>query len=142
MSHRFTRPFDLKLTLYAAGVGLGRNFDLKYVHQAKAFYTITAPNVSQTCIKLRAHPELQSARCMAKKYASDSFPQCVSCVRRQAGDTCRFQNLRYFLREGDRIQAYGFLGSSVLQEDVSMFSIPLEWNVELNKTHVEQTMVR
>jgi hypothetical protein len=39
-------------------------------------------------------PELQSARCMSNRYKPDPFPRCVSCTRRWAGDTCRFQGIR------------------------------------------------
>ena len=39
-------------------------------------------------------PELQFARCMSNRYKPDPFPRCVSCTRRWAGDTCRFQGIR------------------------------------------------
>jgi hypothetical protein len=39
-------------------------------------------------------PELQFARCMSTRYKPDPFPRCVSCTRRWAGDTCRFQGIR------------------------------------------------
>ena len=39
-------------------------------------------------------PELQFARCMSNRYRPDPFPRCVSCTRRWAGDTCRFQGIR------------------------------------------------
>ncbi|KAG6914045.1 hypothetical protein DXG01_002781 [Tephrocybe rancida] len=55
-------------------------------------------NPSQTQQTLHAEP--QSTRCMSTKYKHDAFPRCVACTRRWAGDTCRFQGIRYFLREG------------------------------------------
>lgn len=39
-------------------------------------------------------PELQFARCMSNRYKPDPFPRCLSCTRRWAGDTCRFQGIR------------------------------------------------
>ncbi|VDC04075.1 unnamed protein product [Peniophora sp. CBMAI 1063] len=45
------------------------------------------------------HPELQLARCMSPRYRTSPYPRCVACTRRWAGDTCRFQGLRVFLRD-------------------------------------------
>lgn len=39
--------------------------------------------------------DIQTARCMSSRYKQDPFPRCVSCTRRWAGDTCRFQGIRY-----------------------------------------------
>lgn len=40
-------------------------------------------------------PELQIGRCLAGRYKHDQFPRCVACIRKWAGDTCRFQGVRY-----------------------------------------------
>ena len=43
--------------------------------------------------------QFQFARCMSNRYRSEQFPRCVSCTRRWAGDTCRFQGIRFFLKD-------------------------------------------
>ncbi|KAI6128405.1 hypothetical protein EDD16DRAFT_1690312 [Pisolithus croceorrhizus] len=81
--------------------------------------------------------ELQFARCMSNRYRSEQFPRCVSCTRRWAGDTCRFQGIRYFLRDEQRnIQAVSFVDT--LKPDAPNMNFPGQWNVPLTATHIRR----
>lgn len=81
--------------------------------------------------------ELQFARCMSNRYRSEQFPRCVSCTRRWAGDTCRFQGIRYFLRDDQRnIQAVSFVDN--LKPDSPNMNFPGQWNVPLTATHIRR----
>ena len=86
-------------------------------------------------------PELQYARCMSNRYKTDAFPRCVSCTRRWAGDTCRFQGIRILLRdEKKNLVAVSFMEST--KSDASKMILPDAWNVDLEERHVKRTMVR
>lgn len=87
------------------------------------------------------HPELQFARCMSNRYRSEQFPRCVSCTRRWAGDTCRFQGIRFFLKDNQR----NIVGVSFVENqraDAPSMSFPVNWNVPLTQTHIRRTKVR
>jgi lysine-specific demethylase 3 len=84
------------------------------------------------------HPELQFARCMSNRYRSEQFPRCVSCTRRWAGDTCRFQGIRFFLKDGQR----NIVGISFVENqrpDAPSMSFPVQWNVPLTEHHIGRT---
>ncbi|CAL1701506.1 unnamed protein product [Somion occarium] len=81
------------------------------------------------------HPELQFARCMSNRYRSEEFPRCVSCTRRWAGDTCRFQGIRFFLKDENRnIVGISFVESQ--KPDGPSMNFPLQWNVPLIQSHI------
>lgn len=85
-------------------------------------------------------PELQYARCMSARYKADPFPRCVSCTRRWAGDTCRFQNIRILLRDSNKtLWAVGFQDLNAKTHGAQMM-YPDQWNVKLEKMHVGRTM--
>ena len=85
--------------------------------------------------------ELQYARCMSARYKSDAFPRCVSCTRRWAGDTCRFQNIRLLGRDANKnLVTTSFQGIDAKVENVPML-YPDRWNVPLERRHVERTLV-
>ncbi|KAF8211605.1 Clavaminate synthase-like protein [Mycena galopus ATCC 62051] len=83
--------------------------------------------------------EYQTSRCMSSRYKSDEYPKCVSCIRRWAGDTCRFQNLRHFFRDSTG----SLVGMSFTEkEDVEKMpkmEYPDNWNIPLDKSHLHQT---
>ncbi|OAX39131.1 Clavaminate synthase-like protein [Rhizopogon vinicolor AM-OR11-026] len=84
------------------------------------------------------HPELQFARCMSNRYRSEQFPRCVSCTRRWAGDTCRFQGIRFFLKDNQRnIVGVSFVENQ--QADAPNMHFPSSWNVPLTLTHIRRT---
>lgn len=86
------------------------------------------------------HPELQFARCMSNRYRSEQFPRCVSCTRRWAGDTCRFQGIRFFLKDTQRnIVGISFVESQ--KADAPTMNFPSKWNVPLQPTHIRRTKV-
>jgi [histone H3]-dimethyl-L-lysine9 demethylase len=86
------------------------------------------------------HPELQFARCMSNRYRSESFPRCVSCTRRWAGDTCRFQGIRFFLKDDQR----NIIGISFVENekaDTPSMDFPVRWNVPLELVHTRRMKV-
>lgn len=84
--------------------------------------------------------ELQHARCMSNRYKTDPFPRCVSCTRRWAGDTCRFQNIRFLLRDENKsLIAVSFLEATRGENPKLVF--PTQWNAELTMKHIERIMV-
>jgi hypothetical protein len=86
------------------------------------------------------HPELQFARCMSNRYRSESFPRCVSCTRRWAGDTCRFQAIRFFLRDENRnIVGISFVESQ--KADAPSMNFPSRWNMPLADRHISRVKV-
>jgi [histone H3]-dimethyl-L-lysine9 demethylase len=85
-------------------------------------------------------PELQYARCMSNRYRSEDFPQCVSCTRRWAGDTCRFQGIRYFLKDKAGVmRGISFVDNQ--KEDGPSHTFPNKWNVPLEERHILRTKV-
>jgi len=85
-------------------------------------------------------PELQSARCMSNRYKNEDFPRCVSCTRRWAGDTCRFQKIRYFIRD-DKNNLRGMSFSEAHPPTPPAMNFPTEWNRTFEKTHINRTKV-
>ncbi|KAI0363568.1 Clavaminate synthase-like protein [Pilatotrama ljubarskyi] len=82
-------------------------------------------------------PELQFARCMSNRYRSEEFPRCVSCTRRWAGDTCRFQGIRFFLKNQNRdIVGISFVESQ--KPDAPTMNFPNKWNVNLEMEHIRR----
>ncbi|KAG6816878.1 hypothetical protein H0H87_002199, partial [Tephrocybe sp. NHM501043] len=84
------------------------------------------------------HAEPQSTRCMSTKYKNDPFPRCVACTRRWAGDTCRFQGIRYFLRTSD-MNIVGVTFSETQKADLPSMKFPTEWNEPLTDKHILRT---
>ncbi|KNZ76817.1 Lysine-specific demethylase 3A [Termitomyces sp. J132] len=84
------------------------------------------------------HAEPQSTRCMSTKYKNDPFPRCVACTRRWAGDTCRFQGIRYFLRDAT-MQIVGVSFSETQKADTPSMKFPKKWNQVLTKAHIDRT---
>ncbi|KAJ7163803.1 Clavaminate synthase-like protein [Mycena crocata] len=97
------------------------------------FHDVPVPfSVEQNILR-----EPQASRCMSNGYKHDDIYRCVSCTRRWAGDTCRFQNIRSFCRDSDgRLIAYTF------QEQPTpspALNYPNEWNIPLEKSHIDET---
>jgi hypothetical protein len=85
-------------------------------------------------------PELQVARCMSNRYRNEDFPRCVSCTRRWAGDTCRFQGIRFFLKNPDKnIVGISFVESKA---DGHHLNFPVKWNVPLRLAYIDIIKVR
>ncbi|KAJ3713832.1 hypothetical protein C8R42DRAFT_713033 [Lentinula raphanica] len=84
-------------------------------------------------------PELQTARCMSSKYKVEDFPRCVSCTRRWAGDTCRFQGIRIFMKnEKKEVVGMGFVNNQKAEKQAMEF--PKVWNAELSDKDLQRTM--
>ncbi|KIK65763.1 hypothetical protein GYMLUDRAFT_39289 [Collybiopsis luxurians FD-317 M1] len=84
-------------------------------------------------------PELQTARCMSAKYKAEDFPKCVSCTRRWAGDTCRFQGIRIFLRDDSKnLVGMSFVNNQ--KEEKPTMAFPKDWNVDLDNKDLLCTM--
>lgn len=91
--------------------------------------------VTENAIPLQ--PELQFARCMSNRYRAEQFPRCVSCTRRWAGDTCRFQSIRFFLKDKKR----DIVGISFVEgryQDAPKMVYPTRWNVPLKEAHIKR----
>ncbi|KAG6853504.1 hypothetical protein C0991_003699 [Blastosporella zonata] len=84
------------------------------------------------------HAEAQSTRCMSTKYKNDPFPRCVACTRRWAGDTCRFQGIRYFLRDSN-MNIVGVTFSETQKADLPSMKFPTQWNEKLTAKHIHRT---
>ncbi|CAA7269026.1 unnamed protein product [Cyclocybe aegerita] len=86
-------------------------------------------------------PELQFARCMSNRYRKEEFPRCVSCTRRWAGDTCRFQGIRYLMRDADRnLRGLSFNERNALMPtEGTKMEYPTKWNREFERSHVRRT---
>ncbi|KAI0301852.1 hypothetical protein B0F90DRAFT_1809951 [Multifurca ochricompacta] len=83
------------------------------------------------------HPELQFARCMSNRYKTESFPRCVSCTRRWAGDTCRFQGIRFFLKdEKQNIVGVSFVENQ--KADSPSMKFPTRWNRPLDAVFIKE----
>ena len=77
---------------------------------------------------------------MSNRYRSEEFPRCVSCTRRWAGDTCRFQGIRFFLKDENR----NIIGISFVENhkaDGPSMNFPVKWNVPLQLAHIERIKV-
>ncbi|KAF8632013.1 hypothetical protein AX17_004956 [Amanita inopinata Kibby_2008] len=85
-------------------------------------------------------PEMQFARCMSNRYKEHSFPRCVACTRRWAGDTCRFQGIRFFLKDFEEmIVGISFVESSTT--DGPVLDFPKRWNKPLKCEHVRNMKI-
>ncbi|KAJ7477207.1 hypothetical protein B0H11DRAFT_2030245 [Mycena galericulata] len=81
--------------------------------------------------------EPQVSRCMSNRYKNEDIPRCVSCTRRWAGDTCRFQGIRQFCRESNGDIA-GYCFQERLTHTTPM-QYPDAWNIQLEKSHIDET---
>ncbi|KAF9558218.1 hypothetical protein CPC08DRAFT_751553 [Agrocybe pediades] len=82
--------------------------------------------------------ELQGARCMSNRYKNEIFPRCVSCTRRWAGDTCRFQGIRYFLRDPQK-RLFSMTFRAAQPPTPPIMHFPKQWNRSLEKGHINRT---
>ncbi|KAH7105325.1 Clavaminate synthase-like protein [Auriculariales sp. MPI-PUGE-AT-0066] len=72
---------------------------------------------------------------MSNRYKNDDFPRCLSCTRRWAGDTCRFQGVRLFYRNGSgELRGIDFVTALVTPSPEMMY--PTAWNAPLTPRHV------
>lgn len=61
----------------------------------------------------------------------------MSCTRRWAGDTCRFQGIRFFLKN-DKKQIVGISFVESQKPDAPTMNFPNKWNVTLDKPHTQR----
>ncbi|KAI0069112.1 Clavaminate synthase-like protein [Artomyces pyxidatus] len=94
-------------------------------------------NTSNTEAQGPLHPELQFARCMSNRYKNENFPRCVSCTRRWAGDTCRFQGIRFFLKD-DKQNIVGVSFVENQKADAPSMHFPTRWNRPLDASHIRE----
>lgn len=101
---------------------------------------VTDDAAQHTGSSVSLHPELQFARCMSNRYRSEEFPRCVSCTRRWAGDTCRFQGIRFFLKNDARdIVGISFVESQ--KADLPSMNFPGKWNVLMEQLYLKHIKV-
>ncbi|KAF9268356.1 Clavaminate synthase-like protein [Marasmius fiardii PR-910] len=82
--------------------------------------------------------EVQSARCMSGKYKNNDFPRCVSCTRRWAGDTCRFQGVRIFMKDVKGVYV-GIAFTNRQQEEATVMHFLDEWNEDFGWEEIRRT---
>jgi lysine-specific demethylase 3 len=77
---------------------------------------------------------------MSNRYNNHDLPRCVSCTRRWAGDTCRFQGVRSLFTnsEGDFV---GFAFQELRKDEPPVLQFPDEWNIPLHESHIHETKV-
>ena len=64
----------------------------------------------------------------------------MSCTRRWAGDTCRFQGIRFFLKDENR----NIVGISFVENhkaDGPSMNFPVKWNTTLEFAHIDRLKV-
>ena len=87
-------------------------------------------------------PTLQYVPCMSKQYRNEEFSHCVSCTRRQDGDTCRFQGIRYLMRdENEKLVGISF-SESLSVAQMPKMAFPPSWNRKVEREHVRRSKVR
>ncbi|TBU33518.1 Clavaminate synthase-like protein [Dichomitus squalens] len=65
------------------------------------------------------------------------FPRCTACIRKASGETCRFQNLRYLLRDKNRKVIGTTFGEGQAHAAPTLVS-PSEWNTTLGLGHIDR----
>ena len=114
-------------------------FDRYYRVSPRSYYP-AGPNQAESGAFVLV-PELQFARCMSNRYKSEGFPRCVACTRRWAGDTCRFQGIRYFMRDQEgKLMGISFNEASPSSESSKM-EFPTRWNRKFEREHIRRTKV-
>jgi lysine-specific demethylase 3 len=77
---------------------------------------------------------------MSNRYKAENFPRCVSCTRRWAGDTCRFQGIRFFLKdEKQNIAGVSFVENQ--KADSPTMKFPTRWNRPLDAVFIREIKV-
>lgn len=85
--------------------------------------------------------ELQVARCLSPRYTSN-LTRCASCTRRGAGDTCRFQGIRFIVRDLNKnIIGIAFHERAELTMTCQV-DFPTVWNRKLDREHIKRSKVR
>lgn len=101
-------------------------------------------------------PELQKARCMSNKYKHTEISKCVSCTRRKQGDVCRFQNIRYIMKDSQGLfivqqsrirlisigEVKGIAFSQTVSHEEEDIEYPTKWNVDLTADRASTSKVR
>ncbi|TFY68723.1 hypothetical protein EVG20_g3448 [Dentipellis fragilis] len=90
--------------------------------------------------------EIQSSRCYSSKYEGTEYkdvPRCISCIRRRAGDTCRFMGIRFFVHNAQTSdperRIYTF--NNEHSDEGPRFEFPTTWNIKFHETHLRRTKV-
>jgi lysine-specific demethylase 3 len=80
---------------------------------------------------------------MSARYKDVPFSKCLACTRRWAGDTCRFQHLRYFLhdQESGEIPGFAFIEYHRTPYTTPTFTFPSKFNVPLTAEHIKELKV-
>jgi len=86
-------------------------------------------------------PELQNSSCQSTKYKNDPFTRCVACIRRDGGDTCRFQGIRLIVRD----ESLKFVGVTLREQgeliETCELEFPTKWNRRLDRDHIQRSKV-
>ena len=86
--------------------------------------------------------ELQVNNCNSVRYRSEEMPRCTACIKKISGESCRFQRLRYLLRETTgRRKVVGFSFGESQAHASPALDMPNKWNTDLLPAHIERVKV-
>ncbi|KAI0314183.1 hypothetical protein OF83DRAFT_1138062 [Amylostereum chailletii] len=90
------------------------------------------------------HSLVQTHRCYVPRYKTGvGVSTCVACTRRQAGDSCRFMNIRVIaFNEKDEVAGSHLVPPTDNVQVASQsptFHFPTEWNIPLGPVHIRRT---
>lgn len=79
---------------------------------------------------------------MSVRYKDVPYTRCMACTRRWAGDTCRFQNVRYILRDREtrEVKAYAFTQYRHNQIAPDL-ALPEEWKGPMTLKYIQAVKV-
>ena len=86
--------------------------------------------------------ELQTNRCIASRYRLEEISHCAACVRKAAGDACRFQDFRFLMRDrNQKVVGTSFVESQGRAVSTEVDPSVREWNTALGLGHIDRIKV-
>ncbi|KAF7776524.1 hypothetical protein Agabi119p4_4917 [Agaricus bisporus var. burnettii] len=82
-------------------------------------------------------PESQSLPCSGDEYRFQQLNQCVSCAEHRTDDTCRFQNIRFLLKN-KQSDIVGISFAEGRFRNAPKMKFPMRWNIPLMETHTKR----
>ena len=87
--------------------------------------------------------ELQTHRCTASRYRLEEISHCTACIRKAAGEACRFQHFRFLIRDrNQKVVGTSFGESQGRAVPTLVDPSTSEWNTALGLGHVDRIKVR
>nr|GAT46123.1 clavaminate synthase-like protein [Mycena chlorophos] len=109
-------------------------FDFQMIPRQRAGHGEAPFDIIEVPTPAQLRREMQTSRCMSTRYKNKDIPRCISCTRRWAGDTCRFQHVRSIFWDKDgRVQGFSFT-EQLTRTPAMVF--PQEWNTKFEPSHL------